>query len=213
MAKMVEVSGGKDIGLSFTTNGTGKEDISSKKAIAQRNLKIKEGSNSISVTNKNANVVYVRVLNSGVLPFGQELAEKRNLSVVTNYTDLQGNPINITSLSQGTDFKATVTITNLKSEQVNDVALTEIFPSGWEITNTRFTDYGNSTVSNASFTDIRDDRVNFYFDLNSRETKTFTVLLNASYLGKYYLPGLQAEAMYDNDYFVRNKGQWIEVVK
>lgn len=213
MAKMVEISGGKDIGLSYTTNGTGKEDITSKKAIAQRNLKIKEGSNSISVTNKNANVVYIRMLNFGVLPFGQELAEKRNLSVVANYTDLQGNPINISSLSQGTDFKATVTITNLKSEQVNDVALTEIFPSGWEITNTRFTDYGNSTVSNASFTDIRDDRVNFYFDLNSRETKTFTVLLNASYLGKYYLPGVQAEAMYDNDYFVRNKGQWIEVVK
>jgi uncharacterized protein YfaS (alpha-2-macroglobulin family) len=39
------------------------------------------------------------------------------------------------------------------------------------------------------------------------------VLLNASYLGNYYLPGTQAEAMYDNDYFVRTKGQWIEVIK
>ncbi|WP_339886035.1 hypothetical protein, partial [Polaribacter vadi] len=69
----------------------------------------------------------------------------------------------------------------------------------------------------ARYTDIRDDRVNFYFDLdrkrNTSETKTFTVLLNAAYLGTYYLPGIQVEAMYDNDYLVRTKGAWIEVVK
>ena len=45
------------------------------------------------------------------------------------------------------------------------------------------------------------------------DTKTFTVLLNAAYLGNYYLPGVQVEAMYDDDYLVRTKGSWIEVVK
>ena len=49
--------------------------------------------------------------------------------------------------------------------------------------------------------------------MKRNEVKTFTVRLNASYLGEYYLPGVQAEAMYDNDYFSRTKGQWIEVVK
>jgi uncharacterized protein YfaS (alpha-2-macroglobulin family) len=39
------------------------------------------------------------------------------------------------------------------------------------------------------------------------------VLLNAAYLGTYYLPGIQAEAMYDNDYLVRTKGSWVQVVK
>jgi len=144
---------------------------------------------------------------------GQELAEKRNLGIRINYTDTNGNKIDVTKLSQGTDFKANVTISNLKYENLHDIALTEIFPSGWEIVNTRFTDYGNSTNGQAEFTDIRDDRVNFYFDLGSNKIKTFTVQLNASYLGNYYLPGIQAEAMYDNEYFVRTKGQWIEVVK
>jgi uncharacterized protein YfaS (alpha-2-macroglobulin family) len=55
------------------------------------------------------------------------------------------------------------------------------------------------------------------FDLNQQskksETKTFTILLNAGYLGTYYLPGIQVEAMYDNDYLVRTKGRWLEVVK
>jgi len=38
-------------------------------------------------------------------------------------------------------------------------------------------------------------------------------LLNASYLGKYYLPAVSAEAMYDETIFARVAGQWVEVIK
>jgi len=213
MAKMVEVNGGKAVKVHYAVNNAKAETIKSQKAIAQRKLIISDGDNSLKITNDQANVVYVRVLNSGILPLGQELAEKRNLGLQIEYRGTNGNHIDVTKLSQGTDFKARVTISNLKSENLHDIALTQIFPSGWEIVNTRFTDYGSSTGNQAEFTDIRDDRVNFYFDLDSRKAKTFTVQLNASYLGNYYLPGIQAEAMYDNDYFVRTKGKWIEVVK
>jgi uncharacterized protein YfaS (alpha-2-macroglobulin family) len=134
-----------------------------------------------------------------------------------NYKNLQGTKIDVEQLKQGQDFIAEITVSNPKNESVNDIALTQIFPSGWEIVNSRFTDFGTTTKSEARYTEIRDDRVNFYFDLNNNsnvsETKTFMVLLNAAYLGKYYLPGIQVEAMYDNDYLVRTKGNWIEVVK
>jgi uncharacterized protein YfaS (alpha-2-macroglobulin family) len=213
MAKMVEVNGGKSIKLNYNLNGKKLDNINSESSIVQRKLIIKEGENSITITNKEANLVFVNVLSSGILPLGDELAEKRGLGVNVTYKDTQGNTIDVLKLPQGTEFEAWVTVHNLKAEKVHDVALTEIFPSGWEIVNTRFTDYGTSTTSTANFTDMRDDRVNFYFNLNKNETKTFKVLLNASYLGKYYLYGLQAEAMYDNDYFTRTKGQWIEVVK
>ena len=211
MAKMVEIGGGKDLSVAFSNNGGKADAISTKKSIAQGKLKIMDGTNSLKVTNKKANTVYVTVLNSGVLPLGEELVEKRNLSVQVVYKDTDGKRIDVTNLAQGTDFTATVTVSNLKQENVTNIALTHIFPSGWEIINTRFTDYGNSTTSQSNFTDIRDDRVNFYFDLNRMKSKTFTVQLNASYLGKYYLPGIQTEAMYDNDYFVRDKGKWITI--
>ena len=213
MSKMVEINGGKAVNVSYVANNGKSETITTKKAIAQRKLTINNGDNGLKITNNQANVVYVRVSNSGILPLGKELAEKRNLGIRITYTDAKGNPIDVTKLSQGTDFKAHVTISNLKYEYVHNIALTEIFPSGWEIVNTRFTDYGGGTASKAEFTDIRDDRVHFYFYLGRQKSKTFTVSLNASYLGKYYLPGIQAEAMYDNDYFVRTKGKWIEVVK
>jgi uncharacterized protein YfaS (alpha-2-macroglobulin family) len=83
---------------------------------------------------------------------------------------------------------------------------------GWEIVNTRFTDFGDFAQNDVTYTDLRDDRANFYFDMKKNETKIFRILLNASYLGRYYLPGIQAEAMYDHDYVVRTKGQWVEVV-
>ncbi|WP_054852434.1 alpha-2-macroglobulin [Olleya sp. ITB9] len=212
MAKMVNANGGKAIKLSYTVNGKTKT-IDTKNAISQRDLPINEGNNTLTIKNNKDNLVYVRVLNSGKLPLGQELTEQRGLTANVTYKDLKGNKIDISKLQQGQDFVATVQVTNTKDYSVNDVALTQIFPSGWEIVNTRFTAFGSSTSSQARFTDIRDDRVNFYFDLGPKKTNTFNVMLNASYLGQYYLPGVQAEAMYDNKFLVRNKGQWIEVEK
>ncbi|MFD0834919.1 alpha-2-macroglobulin [Mariniflexile aquimaris] len=215
MAKMVTSNGGKALNISYTINGK-TETINSKSAIAQRDLKVIDGANNLTITNNKDNVVYVRVLNSGKLPLGEEIAEQRGLSISVEYKDLKGNKIDVSRLQQGQDFVANVSVSNMKNEAVQNVALTEIFPSGWEIVNTRFTEFGDATTSQARYTDIKDDRVNFYFDLPEKgkhSTKTFNVMLNASYLGTYYLPGIQAEAMYDNEYLVRTKGQWITVEK
>ncbi|HEX9602049.1 MAG TPA: alpha-2-macroglobulin family protein, partial [Mariniflexile sp.] len=215
MSKMVAANGGKALHISYTINGK-TETINSKSAIAQRELKVLDGANNLSIKNNKDNVIYVRILNSGKLPLGEEIAEQRGLSISVVYKDLKGNKMEISKLQQGQDFVATVSISNMKNESVQNVALTEIFPSGWDIVNTRFTEFGDATTSQARYTDIKDDRVNFYFDLPEKgkySTKTFNVMLNASYLGTYYLPGIQAEAMYDNEYLVRTKGQWITVEK
>ena len=211
MAKMVEKGGGKSLKLNYIINGK-QANINTKKAVSQRDLAIKNGANKLEITNSLANTVYVRVINSGKLPLGQEIAEKRGLGVSIVYKNSEGDRIDVSKLIQGTDFVASITVTNLKQTDINDIALTEIFPSGWEIVNTRFTDFGGSATA-SNFTDIRDDSVSFYFNLGRNKSKTFEVNLNASYLGTYYLYGVQAEAMYDNDYFTHTKGRWIKVVK
>ena len=63
------------------------------------------------------------------------------------------------------------------------------------------------------YQDIRDDRVYTYFDIKQGESKTFQVILNASYLGKFYLPMITVEAMYDASISARRPGKWIQVVK
>ncbi|HEX8575918.1 MAG TPA: MG2 domain-containing protein [Flavobacterium sp.] len=212
MSQFAKSNGTKGIDVNFTKDGKS-QNIKTAKSIANRNLVIKTGKNGITIKNNKNNTVYVRILNSGILPVGQEQEVQYNALASIIFKSRKGEIINVSTINQGTEFIAEVTVKNQKNERVDNVALTQILPSGFEIVNTRFTDYGDAVNNIADHIDIRDDRTNFYFGLRANETKVFRVLLNASYLGKYYLPGVQCEAMYDNSFLARTKGFWVEVVK
>lgn len=212
MSKFAEMVGGKGIKARISSNGVSM-DVNTNKTLANRELKIKEGMNSFTISNTEQNTLNISIVNNGILPIGEEKEFQRNLKVSTAFKGRDGSRIDVSKIMQGTDFVAEVTLTNTTGNKIENVALTEIFPSGWEIVNTRFTDFGDFAQNEVDHTDIRDDRANFYFDMNKNETKTFRVLLNASYLGTYYLPGVQAEAMYDNNNAVRTKGRWVEVIR
>lgn len=209
MSRFAQQNGPKGIDISYT-NGGKTQAISTAKTFADRVLTV-SGSNAVAIKNNKQSVLYVKVVYSGILPVGSEQTEERGLKTGIVFKDRAGKAINPASLVQGTEFVAEVTISNTKGERVENVALTQIIPSGWEIVNTRFTDFGNFAENQVDYTDIRDDRTNFYFPLKAHETKTFRILLNASYPGSYYLPGVQCEAMYDNSFLARTKGQWVKV--
>jgi uncharacterized protein YfaS (alpha-2-macroglobulin family) len=211
MSKFAQLNGPKGIDVQYT-NGGKTQAIQTNKTFADRALQL-SGNNSVTIKNNKKSTLYVKVVYSGILPVGQELAEQRGVATSIEFKDRSGKAINPASLKQGTEFVAEVTVSNQKGEFVENIALTQIVPSGWEIVNTRFTDFGSFAENNVDYTDIRDDRTNFYFSMKSGETKTFRILLNASYPGNYYLPGVQCEAMYDNSFLVRTKGQWIKVVR
>lgn len=211
MSKFAKANGEKGIDVSY--NNAGKtQTVKTSKTFADRVLTISDN-NTVTINNNKKSTLYVKVVYSGILPVGEELAEERGLNTGIVFKDRSGKTINPSSLSQGTEFVAEVTVSNQKGEYVENVALTQIIPSGWEIVNTRFTDFGSFAENKVDYTDIRDDRTNFYFSLRAHESKTFRILLNASYQGSYYLPGVQCEAMYDNSYLARIKGQWVKVVK
>lgn len=212
MSKFAQFNGGKGVNVLFS-NGGKTVLINTNKSLAERNLAVKSGANGITIKNNKNNTLYVRVLNSGILPVGQEQVVQNNVSANIVFKNRKGQVIKVSKINQGTEFIAEVTIRNEKNERVENVALSQILPSGFEIVNTRFTDFGDATNNVADYIDIRDDRTNFYFPLAAGQTKTFRILLNASYLGNYYLPGLQCEAMYDHTFLARTKGQWVEVVK
>jgi uncharacterized protein YfaS (alpha-2-macroglobulin family) len=211
MSKFAANNARRGIDVQYTAQGK-PNSIKTEKTFADRALAV-TGNNKVTVKNNNKSTLYVKVIYSGILPLGQELAVQRGLATDIVFKDRGGKAINPSSLTQGTEFVAEVTVSNMKGEQVENIALTQIIPSGWEIVNTRFTDFGEFADNKVDYTDIRDDRTNFYFGLRSNETKTFRILLNASYPGSYYLPGVQAEAMYDNSFLARTKGRWIKVVK
>jgi len=125
---------------------------------------------------------------------------------------MAGANIDPASLRQGTDFYVVATVTNPGSKVVDmeEVALTQVFPSGWEIINERLTGGSNNNVE---YQDIRDDRINSFFDLRAKESITVKTKVTATYAGRFYLPPVVATAMYDDDVKATTKGRWVTVSK
>lgn len=171
--------------------------------------------NAIKVTNESKGTLFVTLILRGTPARGQEQAEQNQLAMDVQYSDTKGNPINVARLEQGTEFMATVRVTNpgLRGRYDN-LALAQIFPPGWEINNLRLTgDENTSPTDRGDYQDIRDDRVYTYFGLPGYGSRTFTLLLTASYAGKYYLPAVSCEAMYDHTIYSRTTGMEVEVIK
>lgn len=199
-------------GLDATITCNGKKyEVKTNKSIYTLELPLNEnGQNDLQVKNNKDGECFARITQSGKPALGGESASSSNLSISSSFTDLNGKLIDISKLKQGTDFIATVTITNPGlREDYRQLALTQIFPSGWEIMNERMSQ--NESVSNADFRDFKDDRVLTYFSLYKNRSITFKVRLNATYKGNFYLSGALAEAMYDKTISAREKGRWVSV--
>jgi len=190
--------------------------IKGKAAVSQIPLTYKGNTGgNFTIENNVSGMLCVRLVSRGKPPIGQEQAAEENIAAKVAYKDMAGNTIDPTEVVQGTNFMISVTVKNLGLVgEVQNIALSNYIPSGWEIHNSRMDD-NEATLKNSSYTyqDIRDDRVQTYFDLNKNESKTINILVNASYEGHFYLPGINVEAMYDNSVYARTKGQWITVVK
>jgi len=165
----------------------------------------------IKVTNKSREMIFARMVKTGTPLPGTEEAITSNLDVKVEYLDLDNNPVDIGTLKQGTDFKAVFYVKNPgRLGYYKTLALTSIFPSGWEIHNERL--FSVSEVNELfDYQDIRDDRVMTYFSLASNRSKQFTIRLNAAYSGRFYLPAVKVEEMYNNEIQVVIPGRWIEV--
>ncbi len=158
-------------------------------------------------------MLFTRVIMEGIPEAGQEKEFSNNITLDVTYQTREGKQLDVSRLVQGTDFVAKVTVYNPGAFYYKDLALTQVFPPGWEISNNRMADFGLPEGKDSpSYQDIRDDRIYTYFDLLKGKSKTFVVNLNASYVGTYYLTGAYCEAMYDNSVSALKKGQWVEVV-
>jgi len=89
MAKFAEMVGGKGIKTSITVNGKS-ESIRTEKTLANRPIKVKKGSNKITIKNQEGNTVYVSIVNSGILPVGEEKTIQNNLAVTMSFKARNG---------------------------------------------------------------------------------------------------------------------------
>lgn len=214
MAQLAEKIGSGNIDVEWTINGKQGDAINTQKAIYQVGLQ-PHTNLSVDLANKGSGKIYAR-LSARMQPLSDSEAVPtgNSFGLSVQYVDLLGNPINVASLPQGTEFTAVVSVRNSAAQTFTDLALTQVFPSGWEIFNERIlSDDASASEGSYLYRDIRDDRVQTYFNLGAGETKIFKVRLQAAYRGRYALPAVSCEAMYAPQEQARTRGMWVNVTE
>ena len=192
---------GLNVNLKTPYGGT---TLKTAKAIAQGSLDAGVGrSLDVDVTNNSKAPVYIVLSSTGVPEKGEELTRASGLQLAVSCTLPDGTAVDPSSLPQGTDFVVTAYVTNTSATtDYTNLALTQIFPSGWEIHVDR---------SDNLYQDYRDDRVYTYLSLARNSTATVKIRLTATYKGRFYRPATVCEAMYDNTVGASVPGGWCEV--
>jgi len=194
------------------------------KAMARLDLSVPAGrSATLTITNAGSTPVYARILARGTPALGQEKAMAKGLSLGLRYLGMDGKTVDPAAAQSGADFVVEATVQNRSGQNLKNLALTQLLPSGWEIANFRV---GAELPKPAKeeeegarpeappplydYQDVRDDRVLTYFSIAAKEAKVFKLYVNKSYEGSFYLPPSSVSAMYDERFQALVPGRWLQ---
>ncbi len=150
----------------------------------------------ISVTSRGKRV-FVRVVQIGTPMQAIQSDVAKGLAFSVRYHDDEGKEIDVSKLTQGTEFWAEFKIKDSYERNMRNMALDFRLPCGWEIVDDSGSDL--ASASSYQYRDIRDDRVYLFFSLRRDYERTYRVRLHASFVGSYYVPSVFAGEMYDGD--------------
>lgn len=211
MSQLAKKMGKGVISYEWELNGVKQSKGNSGEVFQEINLKPQEKIN-ISILNKGQGKLFVRLLGRTQPLVDNAPAVSNGTNLYVNYVDENGRELDVTSLKQGTEFFANVVVQNISGMYLTDMTLSQIFPSGWEIFNTRLFNEADTRVGGAfNYQDIRDDRVYTYYNLSNGYSSSFRLRLQAAYCGKFYLPAITNEPMYSPIMQTRTTGHWVEV--
>ena len=119
-------------------------------------------------------------------------------------------------------------VRNLTDRKLNNLALSHKLPAGWEIVSYRKgeelpkpkedsdseDEEPDQTLRAAEaplydYQDVRDDRVLTYFSLAPHKEKRISFYVNKTYDGRFYLPAVSVESMYDARFQAIEPGRWL----
>ncbi|MCE5344831.1 MAG: hypothetical protein LLG13_00915 [Bacteroidales bacterium] len=211
-AKMIPGDKGSPSKIKVTLNGNKSDQTIQPDQLWSKNIKMNDGNNSMIVENISDKLLYITLTRKGT-PLSSDINhEEKGLSMMIGYVNMELKPVDHKNLKQGTDFIMTAKVTNNTFTTIDNIALTQMVPSGCEILNTRLFDANYGIKESAyDYRDFRDDRVSTYFSLTQGESKTFLLMLNAAYKGDFYQPSIWCEAMYTSNCYSRHPGTAIKV--
>ena len=196
LGKYAEKQGVSSENLSAVINANGEEyTLNTNMSSGAYSFVPKIGANTVEIKNNGSQKIVVNLFTKSSVA---EYATKESgyfIDMQMGYTDKEGEPIDPSRVKAGTDVMVYMMVKNPSEYRVTELALEYYLPSGWQLVNDRINDkYANA---GAKHIDYRDDRAYIYFDLAPKSSKTFALRANATYEGKYMIPAVRCEDMYN----------------
>lgn len=136
-----------------------------------------------------------------------------SLRVQRQYRGAEGTALDLSGVALGDLVHVELTLTNVRNERMQNVALVDRFAAGLEIENPRL-GRGHSVswvdhdkLWDTDYMNIRDDRVEFFGHLQPNQSVRVVYTLRAVTAGEFESPPVQAEAMYEPRYWSRRLGR------
>jgi len=171
----------------------------------------------VRVLNSGPDPLFVTLFREGVPLESKIKTESNGIRLTRSFYGADGLPTEIDQREQGKGFWVVYTVENTYNTTLEEIALSSLFPAGWEIMNPRMAKgparewVRKLGLSRGKYMDIRDDRVNWFFDLSRSRAIRVGVRINPTFKGEYVLPPVTVEAMYSPEFYARIAGGEVSV--
>jgi hypothetical protein len=134
------------------------------------------------------------------------------------YVDSEGTELDVNSLDLGEVVYTHITVSNKTNARIQNLALVDRFPAGWEIENPRLGRGGllnfvdSDDLWRAEHLNLRDDRLEMFGALEGGESRQVVYALRAVTSGQFTAPPVEIEAMYDPSIWARQLGQPVTIL-
>jgi uncharacterized protein YfaS (alpha-2-macroglobulin family) len=150
---------------------------------------------------------------------GQVKTGGQGLTLSRTWRKLDGTELNLRSgpVSLADLVYVELTVRNTTAERVQNLALVDRLPAGWEIENARLGRGGSAawidadSLWTADYVNIRDDRMEVFGSLAAGESKKVIYAVRAVTAGSFTLPSAEVEAMYDPRLWARESAGTVQV--
>ncbi len=199
------------------SKGTATISYGSKKVeLKDADLVIKDGlvGQNVSISSKGGPVYYFYEV-SGISTSNIVKQEDSFLRIRRTFFDRFGRENTSGVFKQNDLVVVRLTLDCQNLAQIDNVAITDMLPSGFEIENSRITEVPDlnwiKSQTNPSYIDIRDDRINLFTNLNG--VQTFYYVVRAVSPGVFRVGPAAADAMYNGEFHSYNGAGTIRVVQ
>ena len=153
------------------------------------------GAKKLLFQNNEKTNLYYQTTQAGFMKTIPASETKDNGLEVTKVYSTTNNGKASSSFNLGDEIYVTVRIRSTTKSAINDVALVDMLPSGFEADIPSIRE--NNSEWKPDYIDIRDDRVIFY-GTAAKDARSFTYKAKAITNGSFVVPPLFAQAMYEN---------------